>query len=264
MNSKRMAYRGWFFVLGAILAAAGAAWAQAGQDAREAVDQAVKVRQETQQGQDAWAEEKDDLLRRFRQAQASVEWLEERQGVEQQRVRGLEGRIAELERRLGEADRLEGSLQDTLQVLFHRLEDSVARSLPFLPGERRFRLETLRDELSRPDIASAEKLRRLLEALQVEAAYGATAEVYQSEIEVAGEKIFADILRLGRVALFWMTPDRKQAGTYDQGEGSWLALDDGGVRRRIGLAMEMASRLRPVELIDLPLGRIAPAAEVQP
>ncbi|MGD9546612.1 MAG: DUF3450 domain-containing protein [Candidatus Krumholzibacteriia bacterium] len=264
MNSNRMAYRGWFYALAAFLAATGEAWAQTGQEAREAVDQAVEVRQQTQQGLDAWAEEKDDLLRRFRQAQASVEWLEERQGVEQQRVLGLEGRIAELERRLGEADRLEGSLQDTLQVLFHRLEDSVSRSLPFLPGERRFRLETLRDELSRPDIASAEKLRRLLEALQVEAAYGATAEVYQGEIEVAGETIFADILRLGRVALFWMTPDRKQAGTYDQGEGAWLALADGGARRRIGLAMEMASRLRPVELIELPLGRIAPAAEAQP
>ncbi len=264
MNSKRIANRVRAVALAAVLAAVGAAWAQTGQDARDAVDQAVKARQQTQQDLDAWAEEKDDLMRRFREAQASVGWLEERQAVEQQRVLGLEGRIAELQRRLGEADRLEGSLQDTLQVLFHRLEDSVARSLPFLPEERRFRLDTLKDELSRPDIESAEKLRRLLEALQVEAAYGATAEVYQGEVDVAGEKIFADILRLGRVALFWMTPDRKQAGTYDQGEGAWLALEDGGARRRIGLAMEMASRLRPVELIDLPLGRIAPAAEVQP
>jgi hypothetical protein len=37
--------------------------------------------------------------------------------------------------------------------------------------------------------------------------------------------------------------------------GRWTELP-GRAKRRIQLAMEMATRMRPVELIDLPLGRI--------
>ena len=56
--------------------------------------------------------------------------------------------------------------------MLRRLEESVARDLPFLTEERSLRLASLRQELVRPDIAGAEKLRRLLEALQIEAQYG--------------------------------------------------------------------------------------------
>ena len=224
-------------------------------DARQDTEQAIEVRQETQQRQDQWSEEKADLVRRFRAATASVGWLEQRKAEETAQAQALDDRVAELERRLDEADRLEGSMQDTLMVIFHNLEESVAGSLPFLPEERSVRLASVRDVLVRPDVTSAEKLRRLLEALQVEAGYASTVEVYQDMIEIQGEQIHADVLRIGRVALFWRTPGGGQVGNFDPAGGRWTELP-GGAKRRIGLAMDMAMRLRPVELIDLPLGRI--------
>jgi len=226
-----------------------------GEDARQDTEQAIEVRQETQQRQDQWSEEKADLVRRFRAATASVGWLQQRKAEETAQAQALDDRVAELERRLGEADRLEGSMQDTLMVIFHHLEESVAGSLPFLPEERSVRLASVRDVLVRPDVTSAEKLRRLLEALQVEAGYASTVEVYQDMIEIQGEQIHADVLRIGRVALFWRTPGGGQVGNFDPAGGRWTELP-GGAKRRIGLAMDMAMRLRPVELIDLPLGRI--------
>ena len=48
---------------------------------------------------------------------------------------------------------------------------------------------------------------------------------------------------------------RPAVGTWDEAAGGWTELP-GASKRRIELAMEMASRMRPVELIDLPLGRI--------
>lgn len=224
---------------------------------KETVEQAVTTRTETQQRQDAWAAEKNDLLARYRAAAANVAWLEQRRDAAQARVTATTGRVAELERRLAEADRLEGSMQDTLLVLVGRLEQSVARSLPFLAEERAARLAALDEVLARPDVAAAEKLRRVLEALQVEAGYGGSVEVAQDRLTVAGEVIYADVLRLGRVALLWRTPDGARAGVYDPGEAAWVELGS-GERRRIGLAMEMASRLRAVEVLELPLGRIEP------
>lgn len=230
---------------------------QAGQEARRNTGQAIETRQQTQELQDEWAEEKADLVRRYRAATASVQWLQARKAEETAEAQALDDRVAELQRRLGEADRLEGSMQDTLMVIFHRLEESVAASLPFLPQERNRRLATVEDELVRPDVTSAEKLRRLLEALQVEAGYASSVEVYQDEVEVAGELIHADVLRIGRAALFWRTPDGDRVGHFNPATGLWAELP-GGAKRRILLAMEMAERIRPVELIDLPLGRIEP------
>jgi len=228
---------------------------QSGQEARRDTEQAIDTRQETQQLQDEWSEEKTDLVHRFRSATAGVRWLRERKTEESAKARALDDRVAELQRRLGEADRLEGSMQDTLMVIFHRLEESVAESLPFLPEERSLRLASVGDELVRPDVTSAEKLRRLLEALQVEAGYASAVEVYQDMIEIEGEQIHADVLRIGRVALFWRTPDGDRVGNFDPSVGRWTELP-GRAKRRIELAMEMATRMRPVELIDLPLGRI--------
>jgi len=225
--------------------------------ARQATGEAIGTRQQTQQQADEWSDEEATLVARFRAAKANVAWLAGRKAEEQARVTAIEDRIAELGRRLDEAGRLEGSMQDTLLVIFERLEDGVQHSLPFLPAERRLRLESLATELVRADVESGEKLRRLLEALQVEAGYAATVEVYQDRITVADEELYTDILRLGRVALFWRTPDGDRVGLYDQATGRWAELPD-RENRNIALAMEMATRMRPVEIIGLPLGRIAP------
>ncbi|MCB1182371.1 DUF3450 domain-containing protein [bacterium] len=253
--------------VGALLLLAGAgasalraqdpADAAAADRAREATAGAVDTRQATQQRQDAWQDEQDALAARFRSAKAGVAWLQDRRDEEQARVAAAEARVAELARRLDEAERLEASLQDTLLVIFDRLAADVDRSLPFLPAERQGRLESLSRELVQPDTAAGEKLRRLLEALQVETGYGATVEVYQDRITVGGEEIFADILRLGRVALFWRTPDGDRVGTWDPGAAAWTELS-GAHKRNLGLAVDMATRRRPVELVELPLGRVAP------
>ena len=48
-----------------------------------------------------------------------------------------------------------------------------------------------------------------------------------------------------------------RGGWFDPATRAWTELS-GGDRRLIGRAMEMAAHRRPVELIELPLGRIAP------
>ncbi|MBU0742309.1 DUF3450 domain-containing protein [bacterium] len=228
-----------------------------GREAKDTVAGTVELRQDTQASNDAWARERSHLLDRYRGLQSELVYLEQRTAAETERVTARQARADELRRRLAESTRLEASLQDTLDVICGRLESWVAADAPFLPGEREARLAALRRELSRPEASPGEKLRRLLEALQVETGYGATVEVYQDRIAAGGEELFVDVLRLGRLALFWRTPDAKRAGWHDPAAGTWTELPR-RYRRSIGLALEMASRMRPVEPVSLPLGRIAP------
>jgi len=239
----------------------GPAMAQSDQpkakDVAETVDDAVEIQQQTQQQQEEWSAQRSELLARYSEAKANVQYLTDRVELERQKSEALEERIAELRRRLDESKRLADSVQDTMNAVLVRLQEGVGSDLPFLPAERTGRLASLREEIARPDVPSAEKLRRLLESLQVEAGYGSTIEVYQDQIDLGGEPLFVDILRLGRLSLFWRTSDGKRVGEYDLGSGRWVELA-GKYDRNIMLAMEMASRMRPVELIDLPLGRVAP------
>ena len=241
----------------ALLLAAPATAQDPGREARETVAGTVELRRDTQASGDAWTRERSQLLDRYRSLQSEIVYLEQRTEADGERVAAKQARADELRRRLAESTRLEASLQDTLDVIFGRLESWVVADAPFLPDERESRLVSLRGELSRPEASPGEKLRRLLEALQVETGYGTTVEVYQDRITTGGEELFVDVLRIGSLALFWRTPDAARVGWYDPAARTWTELP-GRHRRNIGLAMEMASRMRPVELISLPLGRIAP------
>ncbi len=229
-----------------------------GQDATlaDAASEAMDVRRGTQADQDAWAAERDDLTARWRALRHETAWLAERAELEGSRTTALQDRVDELTRRMDEARRLEAGLQDSLLTVLGRLERAVAADLPFLPDERSRRLTALDRDLARPDTAPAEKLRLLLEALQVEASYGGSVETGDQRIEVAGETLTVDMLRVGRTCLFWRTPDGGRVGAWDPASRAWIELDDRH-RRDISMAMDMAARLRPVEVLPLPVGRIA-------
>ena len=242
-------------VLCILTAAAGFAQEETPEQVTGTVKETVDTARRTQQELDDWAAERQSLETRYRTAQANITYLEERLARQQEKAEALDDKVGELERRLRESGRLKAVIQDSMNVVLSRLEAVVARDLPFLPRERSARLAGLRRELAEPDLGAAEKLRLLLEALLVEAQYGETVEVTPMDLELGGTEISVDVLRIGRLALFWRTPDGSQVGSWDPVTRSWNVLPD-KYRRRIGQAMEIASRMRPVELVALPLGRI--------
>lgn len=247
---------GWAALL-ALWLVAPARGQEPARDLERTVSGTLQIQQQTQQRQDDWAAERNELQTRYHAAKANVSYLTARREVEARKAEALDASVREMERNLAEAMRLEAGVQDTMLAVLGRLETAVARDLPFLQEERGARLASVRDEIARPEVTPAEKLRRLLEALQVEAGYGGTLEITQEQIELDGEPTFVDLLRIGRLSLFWRTGDGKRVGEYDRGEGRWVELP-GRHRRAIGEAMAMASRMRPIEIIGLPIGRIAP------
>lgn len=230
-------------------------FAQEAGQMEETVDETIGIAKDTQELKDDWSAEHTALENRYRVAQANVAWLTERIAVEEKRARALDDRVAELNRRLEESGRLQTVIQDSLVALLHRLERVVEADLPFLKQERDTRLAGLQQELAKPEVPSAEKLRRLLEAMLVEAQYGESVEVTQEQITIEGQETFVDMLRIGRLTMFWRTPDGAQIGTWDPVSRSYTLLPK-SYSRTLQKAMDMAARIRPVQLISLPLGRI--------
>jgi hypothetical protein len=252
-TSKRVALATAF----AVALTAAAIRAQDAAQLSDTVKKTVETHQQTQKKQEVWANEQAELAARMRAAKAQVEFFEKKKALEEKEVAALDAGIAELERRMVESVRLNESLLDTLNTVVARLETFVEGDLPFLMEERRTRIAGVKEAIARPDYTGAEKLRRVLEALQIEANYGNVAEVYQEKIMVNDEEVFAEMVRIGRLSVFWLTPDGERVGEYDLAQGKWVELEHKYVHP-IEVAREMALRLRSVEVVSLPLGRIQP------
>ena len=89
----------------------------------------------------------------------------------------------------------------------------------------------------------------------METEYGRTVEVYQNTIELDGQSLLVDILRLGRLSLFCQTPDGNVVGYYDRAAGTWVTIAP-GYRNDINKAVAMARRERSIDMVTLPIGRI--------
>lgn len=224
---------------------------------RQVVNDTVDIRRTTQQQEDAWASERANLVARYHHLENRVSYLADRNEEIAEAASELKADVDEFARRLEASDAFATSLHDTLLAIYERLADFVQQDLPFLEEERSKRLRSVRTELVRTDVSSAEKLRRLLEALVHEAQYGVGFEVYEADIEIGNEKLAVTMLRLGRLALFWRTMDGSRVGEFDRSTHAWSELE-GSARNSVNAAFDMAMRRRQQEVLSLPLGRIVP------
>ncbi len=132
------------------------------------------------------------------------------------------------------------------------LEQFVALDLPFLPKERQERLQKLKAMMSRADVTTAEKFRRLIEAYQIENSYGNTIEAYRGNIQLEGQESSVDFLRLGRIALYYQRLDASEAGFWNQDEQRWETLDSSHAAA-IRQGLRMARKETAPNLLMLPI-----------
>ena len=116
----------------------------------------------------------------------------------------------------------------------------------------------LKEVMADVEIGVAEKYRKTMEALAVEAEYGHTIEVYQDKITLADEAVLGNIFRLGRVSLFFLSLDQARAARFNVGSGRWELLDAAHIPA-VASCLEIAAKRRPAELVNLPLGKLAAA-----
>ncbi|MDL2124662.1 MAG: DUF3450 domain-containing protein [Deltaproteobacteria bacterium] len=235
----------------------GQSWAGTEADQiQKRVVQTIEIGQQTQKKEDEWAGKKAELMARYRSLKANQDYLEKLKLKTERALSSQKARLAEFERKIKESARIREELQSYLESVVAQLEEFIKKDTPFLLKERDARLASIKETLALPDKPAAEKYRRAMEALQIEAEYGRSVEVYQDTIDLNGQSVLMDIMRLGRLSLFCQTPDGRMVGHYDRSAGRWVSLPS-KYRREINNAVDMARRQRTIDLVRLPIGRIS-------
>ncbi len=218
------------------------------------LDAALDSASAIQQQSETWAKEQPKLAAGIRQLKMRLRRLQMEITKYDQAISRQRKTIADLEREADQVSRTSSQLQPFMKSVVARLEKFVAADLPFQREERKRRLRFLRDTLNDYHLEAGEKLRRLLEALQAEAGYGRELEATDEAISLDGETVFFHVLRIGRAALFCVSPDGRRAGRYDRTIQRWVPLDPGYAD---GLMMlrEMINGQRPMDLVMVPVGK---------
>ena len=210
---------------------------------------------DAQQAVDNWAMEREALVNELLDLNTQLEWNKFQEEKFAQYVAHKKNTIIDLSRRKEQLQLLRMALEPFLQGRIERLQAVVDEDLPFLPLERSERLSFLRESLADPDIALSEKLRRVLDAMQVEAGYGNSVEVTEEKQNLNGQPTIVQILRLGRIGLFYLTIDGKEAGWWHPQRRQWTALKPDEVRT-VQTTLDIVHHKRAAQLIDLPLPAI--------
>ena len=144
-----------------------------------------------------------------------------------------------------------------MERMIDGIEQSVALDVPFLMDERSKRIEDLKNIMSRSDVTVAEKFRKVMEAYQIEMDYGTSSEWYEDTLEIDGEARAFNILRIGRVGLYFQSDDATITGRWDNESRTWIR--DDSARNDIRKGIRMARQLIAPELIAVPVAAPVPA-----
>lgn len=168
--------------------------------------------------------------------------------------------LAGYQQQLTDLHDIEAAVTPQMQRMLEVLEQFVRADLPFLPYERSERIETLQDLLPRADVSIAEKYRRILEAYQIESDYGRTLEVWRDALKRDGNELNVDFLRLGRLMLYYQTPDGHETGWWNAQAKEWQVLN-GNARRPVAQAIAIARQQKSPDWLALPMKTLALEAQ---
>lgn len=258
MNSRTRIY---LIISCGLLLAVGDGWSKVvEQQVSQPVQQAISMRQLTQKEEEQWRAEKEKLTAQLEQLIAVNGDLTSQSDELHNKIQAAENRISAKTKELADIEQVTIEISDVVDELYRKLEAIFAESLPFLPTERQKRLDTLGTIVSDPAAAVSEKYRKVMEALLIEAEFGFTFDVYQQTININSEPVLVDIFRLGRLGLYYLTLDKKNCGFYNVATNTWQPLT---VRflPQVRKVVAMGMKQLPVELLDLPVGRLSRRAE---
>ena len=167
----------------------------------------------------------------------------------------INSQLDEIENILFQIDELDKTNQKIVPLMIkmiNGLEDFINLDVPFLMSERMDRLANLRATMDRGDISTSEKFRLITEAYKTELEYGRTIEAYRDTINIDGIDTSADFLRVGRIALTYLTTDGSKGGYFDLNERKFLQ-SSGSIRRATEDGLKIAAKQAPPALIQIPI-----------
>jgi len=244
-------------LISALMLLVSALWGSA--VSAQSLNEVLEVRSATtQEGKasqmriDEVKEDTRDLLTQYKQIMKVVDGLKVYNLQQERLIRNQEQELAELEASIDNVTVIERQMGPLIERMITNLAKFVSMDIPFLIKEREERIAFLEETLDRADVSVAEKFSQVLQAYQVENQYGSTIEAYTDVIDLDGGQRQVDLLKWGRVALVFQTPDAETTGVWDNEARSWVILGD-EFRTGVRDALRIARKTQTADLVKLPV-----------
>jgi len=246
---------------GVILAAAivGIAAAPAQAQLRSALDtgeQATRRAEQAQERINQLDDERSDMVRDYRTILQRTDAAKLYAAQQEKVVESQRTELASLEDQLGRVDEITAQMIPMMLTMIDDLKNFVAADLPFKADERQEALNNLDTVMDKADVVPAEKYRLIIEAYQREMEYGNTVDTWEAIIPVEGGETTVQMFQYGRVALVYLTADKKKAARYNRETRTWDDLP-GSYIASIDKAIKVAQGIAGQEVLYGPVSPFA-------
>ncbi len=252
MNKNRMKRLSTSLLLALGLTLGGTASAASISNIYKVAEQLNSQAKRSQAKIDALTDQTRELLGEYKTVLKEIEGLRVYNRQLQKQITNQESEMTQLATAIDEVTVIERQITPLMLRMIDGLEQFVQLDLPFLEDERANRIEGLREMMDRADVAVSEKFSQILRAFQIENEYGRTMEAYGDTIALNGTDRKVDILKVGRIALVYQTPDGEETGAFNADSGQWEALDD-SFKTPIRNGIRMARKQLSVDMLTLPI-----------
>ncbi len=234
------------------IAAVGSVSASSLNDIYQVANQINQQAKRSQAKIDALTDETRKLLNEYKTVLKEIEGLRVYNAQLDKQIKNQEQEMAEITASIDQVTLIERQITPFMLRMIDGLEQFIGLDQPFLLDERMDRVERLRETMDRADVAVSEKFNQVFRAYQIENDYGRTMESYGASIELDGAERQVEILKVGRIALVYQTPDGEETGVWNKNTGAWEPLSD-DYAQSVRNGIKMARKQLAVDLITLPV-----------
>jgi hypothetical protein len=208
---------------------------------------------------DNLARETQELQAKYRKLQNSTEY-QQAYNAELQKLKDQQDRqLASIQQQINDARQRRQRLVQAIGDETTALEKIIAQDLPFHREARLAAIASIKQQLASENLPISIPSQALWDVYQAELDYGRTLEAYREpsasivENNTGGDPQ-VNLLRIGRVALYYQTLDGKQSGYWKASEKKWVKLPE-QYNDNIKAGLLVANRQMDPQLLQLPLTR---------
>ncbi len=243
------------FLTALVLAISGSVFAQSVDQVLQADQRRLNLAQQSQERINSIVEGTRSLEDQYRAINKEIDGLKVYNRLMRAQVEGQTATLEDISLSMDQVDVINRQIFPLMERMIDALEQSINLDIPFLMDERTNRVSNLKDIMSRSDVSVAEKFRKVMEAYQIENDYGSSNEDYKQSLTIEGATRSFNMLRVGRIGLYFQSDDSKITGRWDNAAREWVI--DNSARNEVRKGLRISRDLIAPELINVPV----PAAE---
>ncbi len=244
----------------AVIAISGSVFAQSVDQVLQADLRRLSLAQASQERINTVVEGTRSLSDQYRAVNKEIDGLKVYNRLMTAQTNGQQATLDDISLSMDQVDVINRQIFPLMERMIDGIEQSIALDIPFLMGERSRRVDNLKEILQRSDVSVSEKFRKVMEAYQIENDYGSSSETYRQSLVIDDTTRDYNMLRIGRIGLYFQSDDSRITGAWDPAAGQYVILGNEH-RNEIKKGIRMAKDLIAPELLLLPVPSATAAGE---